>query len=280
MLTELDYGVQAVIQALQVRSMWENTLLVFVSDNGGPLDHSTNAPLRGGKHTFWEGGVRVEAFLAGGMLPSSLRNTTWGGIAHASDWYLTLTEGVAGVPVDPEHTGGPRPLDGFNLWPAILAQGTSPRTEVVHQVNNTYFDEGVSSIRIGDMKLIRGAVGDNRIIGWPARSEVHVPIGKSGAVIEPGTDHVRGTTITVNVHHACSPYCLFNVTADLSESNDLAPQQQYAALAQEMSERLDAHGRTGPPNAYIWPDRNKLNQITQSLCPRLLETGSVQPVDW
>lgn len=280
MLTELDDGVQAVIQALQARSFWENTLLVFVADNGGPLDHSTNAPLRGGKHTFWEGGVRVEAFLAGGILPNSLRNTTWGGMAHASDWYLTLTEGVAGITVDPAQTGGPRPLDGFNLWPSILSQGASPRNEVVHQVNNSYFDEGVSAIRIGDLKLIRGAVGDKRIIGWPERSHVEVPLGKSGAVIEPGTDHVRGTTLPGQVHHKCDPYCLFNVTADISESTDLAHEPGYRSIAQKMSERLDEVGRTGPPNAYIWPDRNKLKEVTRSLCPRILATGTIQPVDW
>ena len=86
--------------------MYDNTLIVVVSDNGGPLDHATNYPLKGSKHTFWEGGLRVEAFISGGALPSSLHNTTWDGLLHASDWYLTLTEGVAGVSVNPAMTGG------------------------------------------------------------------------------------------------------------------------------------------------------------------------------
>ena len=47
--TELDSGIQTVIDALQEKSMWEHTVLIFVSDNGGPLDHCTNSPLRGGK---------------------------------------------------------------------------------------------------------------------------------------------------------------------------------------------------------------------------------------
>ena len=34
--------------------MWEDTVLIFVSDNGGLLDHCTNSPLRGGKHTSLE----------------------------------------------------------------------------------------------------------------------------------------------------------------------------------------------------------------------------------
>lgn len=120
----------------QSSGLWDDTLLIFVSDNGGPLEHSTNAPLRGGKHTFWEvgaarcpravqrvppvaplrqGGIRVTAFLNGGALPAALAGQTWGGLAHASDWYLTLTEGYAGIAVNASQTGGPRPLDGFNL---------------------------------------------------------------------------------------------------------------------------------------------------------------------
>ena len=35
MYTELDRGIQTVIDALQEKSMWENTVLIFVSDNGG-----------------------------------------------------------------------------------------------------------------------------------------------------------------------------------------------------------------------------------------------------
>ena len=58
MLTELDYGVAEVVAALKAQGMWENTVLAFYSDNGGPLDHSTNFPLRGGKHTFF---VRFDA---------------------------------------------------------------------------------------------------------------------------------------------------------------------------------------------------------------------------
>jgi arylsulfatase B len=58
MLTELDDGVNSVVSALKSVGMWEDTLLIFVSDNGGPLEHSTNAPLRGGKHTFYEASVR------------------------------------------------------------------------------------------------------------------------------------------------------------------------------------------------------------------------------
>lgn len=64
-MLELDYGVSNVTDALMANGYWNNTVVIFVSDNGGPLDHTTNYPLRGGKHTFWEGGVRVVGFVSG-----------------------------------------------------------------------------------------------------------------------------------------------------------------------------------------------------------------------
>ena len=68
--------------------------------NGGPLDHTYNWPLRGGKHTQWEGGIRGEAFVwskSDALLPSSARGTTWRGLAHSSDWVPTVIEGVFGL---------------------------------------------------------------------------------------------------------------------------------------------------------------------------------------
>ena len=282
MITELDAGVGRVEAALRAAGLWEETLVVFVSDNGGPLEHATNAPLRGGKHTFWDGGLRVEAFLAGGALPAAARGATWDGLAHASDLYLTLVEGFAGVAVDPTQTGGPRPLDGFNLYPAIVAGAPSPRSEIIHQVNNTYFDEGASAIRVGDMKLIRGPAGDNRTLAWPEREAKAVPLGKTGAVVEAGTDHVRAPVLPGAVLHTCAPYCLFNITADPGETKDLriGGGAEVAALAAALIARLDAAGATGPPHAYIWANASAFQAAVRASCEASLQSGSTQPVDF
>lgn len=222
----------------------------------------------------------MEAFLAGGLLPAALRGSTWAGMAHASDWYPTLVEGVAGVPIDPASTGGPRPVDGFNLWPAILAGSPSPRTEVIHQVNNSHFTEGVQALRVGDLKLIRGPPGDGRTIAWPERSKVAVPLGRTGGVVEPGTDHVRGTTLKNGPGPACTPFCLFNVTGDPGETTDLAGDARFAAAAAAMLEKLDAAGATGPPRNWIWQNLTDFHRAVAEGCPRQLQTGSVQPTDW
>jgi len=136
MTTELDYGVGNVTAALQHTGLWENTVLFLVSDNGAQLDHGYNWPLRGGKHTWWEGGVRVVAWLASPLLPAAVRGTQFSGMAHSSDWYVTLVEGLAGGSVA---STGPRASDGLNLWPAMVSGGPSPRREVVHMVSFLLF---------------------------------------------------------------------------------------------------------------------------------------------
>lgn len=47
--TELDYVVGNTTEALKAAGLWATSLIAFASDNGGPLDHTTNWPLRGGK---------------------------------------------------------------------------------------------------------------------------------------------------------------------------------------------------------------------------------------
>ena len=93
----LDTHVGKVIDALVDQGLWENTLLVLSSDNGGPvylsadtnspLDGSgNNWPLRGGKVSNWEGGVRVNAFVSGGFVPPARRGTVEPGFAAIEDW--------------------------------------------------------------------------------------------------------------------------------------------------------------------------------------------------
>ena len=55
----LDDGVGKVVKCLKDNGIYKNTIIVFLSDNGGPKQWADNAPLRGGKGTLWEGGVRV-----------------------------------------------------------------------------------------------------------------------------------------------------------------------------------------------------------------------------
>merc|ERR1711871_844063 len=106
MVSILDDNVANITAELKRKDMFENTLIVFSSDNGGPIDvtktAANNYPLRGGKFSEFEGGIRAAAFIAGGFVPPAARGSTCEGAIAIADWYGTLAR-LAGV--DPtDHT--------------------------------------------------------------------------------------------------------------------------------------------------------------------------------
>ena len=87
MLTCTDDATGRLVSALKTKGMWANTLMVWSSDNGGPQYWgANNHPLRGGKGTDFQGGVRTAAFVAGGLLPPSVRGTVLHDPIHIADW--------------------------------------------------------------------------------------------------------------------------------------------------------------------------------------------------
>ena len=278
MITELDDGVGRVRAALKAAGMLQDTVIAFVSDNGGPFDHGTNAPLRGGKHTLWDGGVRVIAWVSSELIPKERRGTAWAGLMHASDWLPTFAGGVAGQPLSV--ATGPRPLDGHDMWPSwTTANTTSPRTEVIHQVVSKWNGPNChnltvngsklppvcftqpfgNTIRVGKYKLHQASVpGADQIVPWPEPAAAAVPFGLSGGMSEPGMDHLRAPGIKQNAFdypppghgthsHPCTPCCLFDLEADPSESHDLAADPKMAGVIASITARVEAAAATGGP---------------------------------
>ena len=75
-----------------------DTILIYLSDNGGPLGYgSYNWPLRGGKASFWEGGMRSHTiFVWPKKLKADLVGTTYNGLVHVTDWYPSLVKAAGG----------------------------------------------------------------------------------------------------------------------------------------------------------------------------------------
>lgn len=142
MLAHLDDGIGSVIAQLRESGLEDNTLIVFLSDNGGPTKEltSSNAPLRGGKGTLWEGGIRVPFIMSWkGHLPTG---RTMNVPVISMDATATALE-LAGSPTDSD-------LDGMSLMPLLTGKGKEAPHETL------YWRVGrKNALRHGDWKLIR-----------------------------------------------------------------------------------------------------------------------------
>ena len=155
-ITAMDDQIGRVLDALAKKNMRDNTLIVFMSDNGGtrnpmlagaiadmsklkiPCD---NGPYREGKGSLYEGGTRVVAFANWpGHIKAGAANNE---MIHVVDWYPTLLA-LAGAT-----SGKAKPLDGTNLWATISEGKPSPRTEIVYNI-----EPFRASVRQGDWKLV------------------------------------------------------------------------------------------------------------------------------
>jgi arylsulfatase I/J len=131
-----DEVLRNVTNGLKSAGMWPNTFFVYTSDNGGPSGflasgHSANNwPLRGGKTNFFEGGIRVTAFVSGGFIPTHVRGQKRSGYIHISDWYPTSIGLAGGDPTD-DHPGLPS-VDGIDMWGYLNGSvSESPRYEIM-----------------------------------------------------------------------------------------------------------------------------------------------------
>lgn len=200
----LDGAVGRVVDALAARGLWNETLMLFSSDNGAPLDvqesGGNNFPLRGSKYSSWEGGIRVPAFLGGGFVPASRRGQTEPGAVHIADWLATLSS-VAGVNAsyDPKAAAaGLPPIDSINVWPLIAGEtATSPRVEmpISPQVLLSY-----------PYKLLLGPQD------WA---------GYTGEVYPNASSVIP--SMSPNQWAFCGSGCLFDVSKDPEERVDIAP---------------------------------------------------------
>lgn len=96
MVSKLDESVGTVVEALEAKGMLQNSVIVFVSDNGAPTvgtfqNWGSNYPLRGIKDTLFEGGVRDTAFIWSPLIVQSGRVSN--DLVHITDWLPTLLTG-------------------------------------------------------------------------------------------------------------------------------------------------------------------------------------------
>jgi arylsulfatase A-like enzyme len=145
MVSAVDDGVGLLLDQLEQLKLAENTMVFFLSDNGGPetKNASDNGPLRGAKGDVWEGGFRVPyAVQWKGTLPAGVKYD----LPVSSLDILATVADVAQAPIDPK-----RPLDGVNLVPYLTGKNTGAPHDAIYLRK---FDNQKYAVRHGDYKLI------------------------------------------------------------------------------------------------------------------------------
>ncbi len=143
-MMEVDWSVGEILKALEKHKIEDKTLVLFTSDNGPWLnfgDHAGSAgPLREGKGTSWEGGVRVPCIMRWpGHIPA---NTVCDKMAATMDLLPTFAA-IVGAPL-PDHK-----IDGVNILPLLRGDpDANPRDHMFY-----YYGRQLQAVRQGKWKL-------------------------------------------------------------------------------------------------------------------------------
>lgn len=195
MASMLDESMGEFVAKLKAYGMWDNTLIWVLSDNGGmthwsenfPASASSNYPLRGGKTTLFEGGMRSVSLMNGGVVPPWARGTKVTKLLHAVDVLPTFLgrarSGAGRVPAD---------VDGLDAWRVITGGATQDNVTAAMKRNDFEVDRG------------EGGAGDGRQAeGWRTELPLQIAInpmqvtGKFPHVPQPTDGSINYTALIV-----------------------------------------------------------------------------------
>lgn len=226
----IDAALGDVVTLLKARGMYEDTLIVMSADNGGPIYQSgkagaSNFPLRGGKAGNFEGGIRVNGFASGGLVPAMMRGSKLSGLTTVWDWYATLAEAIGGVDITDKTAAaaGLPPVDSISQWPYWSGATRVPPRQSLSignphngDVQGVILDKGEAGL----WKLLTGT------INFDGYSTLDWPNAQSGKF--PSRD--------------CGDGCLFRIDTDPTESHDVA--QSHPDIVAEFLKIRDAAQKT------------------------------------
>lgn len=152
MLSSLDDAVGRVLSQLDKSKVTENTLVFFISDNGGPTqaNASRNTPLNGVKATVWEGGIRVPFVVRWpGHVPAG---KTYDQPVIALDVFATASAAI-GVDLPKD-----RVIDSINLLPHLSGEAKTPPHDALYWRFGEQY-----AIRKGPYKLLKLRTGEEHL---------------------------------------------------------------------------------------------------------------------
>ncbi|CAC5391657.1 ARSB [Mytilus coruscus] len=245
MVSSLDEGVGTIADALEKSGHMDNTVFIFMSDNGGDTNFgASNIPLRGIKTQLWEGGSKSVGFVYSPRFFKQ-EGCVHEGMIHAVDWFPTILD-MAGFnkgdkilskfclksypvilgAVSDKKRNMCGKIDGVSQWKYLQRCRGSGRKEFVYQIDD--YVAKSAAIRVGDYKMI---LGDPRVVDFSFDPSGNLSIKP----VDPNNTDIR----------------LFNLKKDPTESNNLA--YRLPNKVKKMKIRLDQL-RTGslPIEFPVW----------------------------
>lgn len=245
----LDYTWGVLIEYLKDNDMWDNTLIFMTTDNGalpysqqifGWSDWGCNWPLRSGKVTNYEGGIKVWAGMSGGLVPPELRGTTLDELTHIVDFAATAMRLSMTLDQYNERgtlSGTSKIIDGNNLFlfehHDLLVHYVLPHyvPSWMYQGDNDY------AATDGEWKYYMGFTSTSaQGAGWYNTPELGIITIDN----EPAT--------FANAGGYCDHGCLFHIETDPSEYSDVSG--EYPEIKAYFVDLIDAIYLGGFDNDY------------------------------
>ena len=222
-LLALDYGVWQILKTLEETGQRENTIVFFVSDNGGTINtYANNTPLNGYKYMLAEGGIRIPFLMSmPGTLPQGEVNSE--SIISTMDIFPTILD-LADEEI-------PQNLDGKSLLSVLNHEKELHHEHLVWALNR---DSWV--VRMGKWKLTNNA-------GW---THQNYTLTKNGDAVR----NLKKYTYPTQPH-------LYNLEEDISETTNLiAKHPKIVAQMKELYNKWNQE-MPGPLNSFGQPKKKK-----------------------
>lgn len=146
MIEGMDTAIGSVLDGLKEAGLEENTIVIFISDNGGASEVTSNAPLRAGKCFLYEGGIRVPMLM---KWPGKIKeNTKTDTPIISTDFFPTMLE-MANLPAEPKNH-----VDGYSFTSVLEGKEYERKELFWHYPHYEGGFEPATAIRSGKWKLI------------------------------------------------------------------------------------------------------------------------------
>lgn len=251
MLAALDEAVRNVTNHLIRSGMYNDTIIIFSTDNGGHNAYGgNNWPLRGRKDTLWEGGVKGVGFVSGGRIKQSKVKSY--NFMHVSDWLPTILHATK-CPKVP----GTQPLDGFDQWEAILQKEPSPRTDLLHNIDplkgkpiEAVVVDGVditihTAIRSGPWKLLTGNPGFGK---WVEPPELNNSVSKHHLSDLSNVEWTHPSGKFEDRAPRIAKVRLYHIDSDPYERDNVS--KLFPNVVTELLRKISAYNATAVPCRY------------------------------